>query len=217
VRFRHLIFDLDGTLVDSAQDLVASANHTLRRLGLQTLTSATLVGFVGDGARRLIERAVAAAGGATDQASIDRALGEFLDHYCEHLLDATALYPGIADTVAALVATGRTLSVATNKPEGLARQILDGLGVGEAFRDVIGGDSLPTRKPDPAGVLELVRRSGIAVDRTLLVGDSPVDIATARAAGIAVCTVSWGFGASDALRDAEPDFAVVRAQEILAL
>lgn len=203
-------------MIDSAGDLVVAANHALGALGLQPLPHATIVGFVGNGARRLVEQSIVAGGGTADAATTDRILAVFLGHYGEHLLDSTVLYPGVGDAVRGLAAEGRTLSIATNKPEAFARAIVAGLGLEAAFFAILGGDSLPTRKPDPAVVHELVRRSGVPAEQTLLVGDSLVDVATARGAGVAVCAVSWGLTPAASLREAHPDFCVERAAELLA-
>lgn len=167
--------------------------------------------------RRLVEQSILAAHGPADAATTDRALDAFLDYYRAHLLDGTVLYPGVAEAVRRLRASGCVLSIATNKPERFACTIVDGLGLGDAFCAILGGDSLPTRKPDPAVVHELATRTGVGVDETLLVGDSTVDIATARAARIAVCAVTWGLGAESALRAAQPDFFIEHPVELLEL
>jgi phosphoglycolate phosphatase len=186
-------------------------------LGLGTLPTPTVVGFVGNGVRRLVERSLAAAGGATDEAGVDQALGLFLDWYGDHLLDATTAYPGIPEAVARLAADGRVLSIATNKPVRFADEILRRLGLAQYFRVVLGGDSLRRHKPDPSVVHELTHRTGVAPDTTVLVGDSLVDIDTARAAGIAVCAVTWGLTPPAVLRAADPDFVAERPDELLPL
>jgi len=167
--------------------------------------------------RRLVEQSILAARGPADAATTDRALDIFLDYYGAHLLDATVLYPGVAEAVRSLRASGCVLSIATNKPEGFARTIVHGLGLGGTFCAILGGDSLPTRKPDPAVVRALATRTGVAADETLLIGDSTVDVATARAAQIAVCAVTWGLGAESALRAAQPDFCIEHPAELLDL
>lgn len=189
----------------------------LSQIGLPTLTVPTVIGFVGNGVRRLVERALDAADGSTDPAEVDRALRLFLDRYGAHLLDATVPYDGIPETLARLKAVGCVLSVATNKPAGFATTILQGLGLASSFASVLGGDSLPVRKPDPSIVHELARRAGVALDATLMVGDSTVDVATARAAGVAVCAVTWGLTPADRLRAAAPDYVIAGPAELLAL
>ncbi len=207
----HVAFDLDGTLIDSAADLAASANHVLRVLGRPELPAATLAGYVGEGARMLVQRAL----GETAPETVDAALDLFLEHYGAHLLDRTRPYPGGVEALDALADAGAVLSVLTNKPERFSRAILAGLGLLDRFAAVVGGDSLPTRKPDPAGVRYLAQRTGIPLDRMLLVGDSAIDARTAQAAGIAFCGVSWGLaprtlGAVGAERVVHTPAALVR-------
>jgi len=210
--YEHVIFDLDGTLVDSRADLVGAVNHVLRSVGRAEIEPTTLYRYVGDGARVLIERAL----GTEAQDEVPRGMELFLAYYGEHLLDATRPYPGIVEAVAALAARGIVLSVLTNKPVALSRAILGGLGLGDRFVDVIGGDSLPVRKPDPAGVERLRGRTGTARERTLLVGDSPVDLRTARAANIAFCGVGWGL-APDVLRAAGPERVIAHPADLVRL
>lgn len=167
--------------------------------------------------RLLVERSLRAGGATADGPAVDRALAIFLEHYRAHLLDATTLYPGVADTVARLRAAGVVLSIATNKPHAMALAILAGLDLGDAFAAVLGGDSLAAHKPDPEIVRELLRRTGTAAASTLLVGDSLVDVATARAAGVPVCAVTWGLTAAATLRDAAPDHVVDAPEELLRL
>jgi phosphoglycolate phosphatase len=187
--YQHVSFDLDGTLVDSRADLAAAVNHVLGELGHAALPAETLQGFVGEGARRLVERAL---GADAPAALLEDALARFMCRYGQHLLDTTRPYPGVPALLEALDTWGVALSVLTNKPERMSRAILDGLGLGQHFVAVVSGDSLPTRKPDPAGVQHLLSVSGAARDQMLLVGDSAVDVRTARAAGIAFCGVTWG-------------------------
>jgi phosphoglycolate phosphatase len=208
--YEHVAFDLDGTLVDSRADLAGSVNHVLRRLRLPELDPETLYGYVGEGARVLVQRAL----GAAHQDRLEEAVGLFLAHYGEHLLDATRTYPGVVEALAGLGARGAALSVLTNKPERLSRAILDGLGLASRFVAIVGGDSLPTRKPDPAGLHHLRALTGTAADRTLLVGDSGIDVATARAAGTGFCGVAWGL-VPDALRAAVPGPLIAHPADLL--
>lgn len=218
LNFRHIIFDLDGTLIDSAGDLVASSNHVLETLGLVRLPAETIIGFVGDGVRKLVERCLTeATGDVVPEARIARGLALLVEHYAAHLLDSTRLYDGVAEVLPELRARGALLSVATNKHEAMARTILLGLGVADVFASIMGGDSLPTHKPDPGIVYELARRTGLAVRETVLVGDSLVDVATARASGVHACAVTWGFARPHVLRAAAPDFLMDRPGELLGL
>lgn len=180
---RLAIFDLDGTLVDSVDDLAASVNHALRVVGGPSRSLDEIRGFVGEGARRLLERAVAPRADL-----LEPALAAWWTHYEAHCLDRTRLYPGVA---ALLAGAGRTLAVHTNKPGALARKILDGLGLGSRFALVVGGDEA-ARKPDPAGVRLIQTHVGATPEETVFVGDSLVDLATARAAGVRHVAVTWG-------------------------
>jgi phosphoglycolate phosphatase len=153
--------------------------------------------YVGDGARQLVARILP----QCSNADLDHALRTFLSHYETHLLDQTRLYPGVPRMLDAIRHAGATSSVLSNKPAALCRRLLDGLGVASYFAAILGGDSLPTRKPDPAGIYQLEESLGTPRSGMLMVGDSPIDRETARAAGVAFCGVAWGF-ASHALRSA---------------
>jgi phosphoglycolate phosphatase len=180
---RLAIFDLDGTLVDSLDDLHASVNHALGALGLPPRTREEIHGFVGEGVRVLLARAI-----APHDHLLEPALALWRPHYEAHCLDRTRPYPGVE---ALLAGAGRTLAVHTNKPGAMARKILAGLGLLPRFAAVVGGDEAP-RKPDPTGVLEIVARIG--AEATVFVGDSRVDVAVARAAGVPMVAVTWGYG-----------------------
>ncbi len=192
-RLAGVVFDLDGTLADTRADLVSSVNAMLRRMGLPERDEATVVSFVGEGAERLIRRSL---GTAEDR--YPEAAPIWREEYGKRLLDQTRLYDGIAEVLQLPVPK----SVLTNKPGAFARQILRGLGLDGAFVAVLGGDEGP-RKPAPDGLLHLCERMGITPGEALLVGDSPVDIATARAAKMRVCAVSWGFSAPESLGGAD--------------
>jgi phosphoglycolate phosphatase len=210
--YEHVVFDLDGTLIDSRADLASAVNHVLRRLALAELPPPTLYGYVGDGARTLVARAL----GAAHHDRLDEAFALFMAHYGAHLLDETRLYPGIADVLGVLAERGAVLSVLTNKPVAMSRAILAGLGIAGSFVDVLGGDSLPTRKPDPAGLDALRTKTGTARERTLLVGDSGIDVRTARAGAVGFCGVSWGLTPDD-LRAAGPERVIDRPAELVAV
>jgi phosphoglycolate phosphatase len=185
-----VVFDLDGTLVDSSQDLAAATNALLTDLGATALPRDVVVSLVGEGAAVLVRRALERSGLDPDTPN---ALERFLAHYDARLLDTTRPYPGMIDTVHAVRARHR-VAVLTNKPERPTLRILKGLGMEELFSDVIGGDSPHGRKPDPAGLLDLVARARVTPAETLLVGDSLVDLATARRAGTHICLARYGFG-----------------------
>lgn len=191
--FEHIVFDLDGTLVDSRRDLTTAVNHVLRSFGLPELPLETVCQYVGEGARVLVQRAL----GPAHQARLDEGLHVFLAYYGVHLLDHTRPYDGIPEALAALTERGVVLSVLTNKPVAMSRAILDGLGLLSRFAAVAGGDSLPARKPDPSGVDYLLETTHTSRDRTLLVGDSLVDMKTASAARVTFCGVAWGLRRAD--------------------
>jgi phosphoglycolate phosphatase len=202
--FTHVVFDLDGTLVDSAADLVAATNYVLQSFALPDMDGTTLRTYVGDGARMLVARAL----GPAHAGRVDDGVERFLAYYRRHLLDTTRPYPGIDALLADLHARAVHLSVVTNKAEALSRPILEGLGLMRWIDALVGGDSLPTRKPDPAGLRSVLARTGTRRGEALMVGDSPIDRDTARAADVAFCGVAWGF-ASRALAEDSPSTPVV--------
>jgi phosphoglycolate phosphatase len=204
---RVAVLDLDGTIVDSFADLAGSVNHALRAVGLPPRPLAEVRGFVGEGARLLLERAV-----HPRVDLLDPALAAWWAHYEHHCLDHTALFPGMAEVLAG---ASRTLAVHTNKPGRLARKILDGLGVGHRFAQVLGGDEAP-RKPNPEGTLGLIQRVGGRPEDAVFVGDSLIDAGTAAAAGVPFVAVTWGFGDRGALRAARPAALVDRAGDLAA-
>ena len=187
---RLAIFDLDGTLVDSRVDLCLAVNHALRVVGLPARTLEEVSSFIGEGAARLVERAV-----APRLDLRDAALAAWREHYQDHLLDHTALFPGVADVLAR---APFALAVHTNKPGDMARTILRGLGVADRFAEVLGGDEAP-RKPDPGGTRAILERRGVSPSEAVLVGDSLVDLATARAVPLAFVAVGWGLAAPEVL------------------
>lgn len=195
---RLIVFDLDGTLVDSRRDLADSVNAMLVERGRPAIPVDEVTGMVGEGARLLVERALArsAQSSPPDSArpiSVADALARFLTHYDTRLLNHTRPYEGIPEWVAAL-ASQATLAVLTNKPRAASVRILEGLGLLDYFVEVIGGDGPSPRKPDPSSLLALVDRYGAPKDDTLLIGDSRIDLETGRNAGVRVCLVRWGFG-----------------------
>jgi phosphoglycolate phosphatase len=202
-RYRLVHLDLDGTLLDTRADLVASTNHARTSFGLDPLPAGTVEHLVGNGARVLVERAL-----GTERRDLhDEAMRRFLEHYGEHCLDHTRAYAGMVELVDGLRPVGVLFSVLTNKPEALARRILTGLGLLDRFIGLVGADTFPERKPDPRGAEHLRALAGADRFECLMVGDSEVDVATARAAGIAVCGVRWGFDASRVV-EAGPDVLV---------
>jgi phosphoglycolate phosphatase len=185
-----IVFDLDGTLIDSQRDLAQSANRMLASYGAAPLPVDAVAGMVGEGARILVERALAAAGLDPGE---PEALRRFLGAYDEELLVHTRPYPGV---VAALenIFPSVPIAVLTNKPEGPTRRLLEAFGLDRFVGRAIGGDSGFVRKPDPAGLRSLIVSAAASPDTTLLVGDSAVDVETARRAGTRVCVARYGFG-----------------------
>ncbi len=196
-RWRHLVFDLDGTLADTLADIAAALNRALQEHGASPLPMATVRSYVGEGAQRLVEKALPAASPGQCAAVTVR----FLDLYSDGLLLHTRPYPGIPEALQRLRAAGACLSVLTNKPEALSRAILRGLGLERFFAALCGGDTLPVRKPHTAGLEYLCAQTATSLRDVLLVGDSGVDRMTANAAGVAFCGVLWGF-APDEVADA---------------
>lgn len=199
-----IVFDLDGTLVDSRRDLADSTNDVLESYGAAPLSLDQVTAMVGEGAKVLVERALAASG--LDPAEPD-ALRRFRDFYDRRLLNHTRPYDGIPDVVAALERDGHTLAVLTNKPQAPSERLLDAFGLALYFRHVVGGDTALPRKPDPAGLLDLMRREDAPADATWLVGDSMIDVETARRAGVRLCVALYGFGQARGelvLRASEP-------------
>lgn len=196
-----LIFDLDGTLVDSKLDLAQAVNATRSHMGMSPLDNERVYSYVGNGAPVLIRRAM---GPKATELDIEEALEFFLEYYREHPLDYTTLYPGVREALDRLRDAGKRMAVLTNKPAAISRTILNGLGVGGHFFQVYGGNSFDLKKPNPIGVAALMRETGIPADRCLMIGDSSVDIQTARNAGIASCGMTYGFQ-PETLADPAPD------------
>jgi len=190
---RLAVLDLDGTLLDTLDDLAASVNAALVAVGRPPRPRHEIERFVGDGARRLLERAV-----APHHELAGPALAAWWRHYDAHCLDRTRPFPGLPEL---LTRSGRRLAVHTNKPGKVSRRILAGLGLLDRFAVVTGGDEGP-RKPDPAGTLEIMRRLGARAEETVFIGDSPTDVRTARHAGVTMVAVTWGFRPREELRAA---------------
>ena len=218
VKIKLLVFDLDGTLIDSAQDLCNSVNAALDHVGRPALPDQTIAGFVGNGAPLLVRRSLAH-GTGIDPAQIDEELHArtykfFLDYYREHKLDFTYAYEGVLQSLAALktlhdVHGGepRTMAVLTNKPVRPAKGICEGLGMADYFLHIYGGDSFATKKPDPEGLRSLMEEVGARPDETVMVGDSKVDVQVARNAGAWSVGCAFGFGPQN-LMETPPDILV---------
>ena len=210
-RAQALVFDLDGTLIDSKRDLVQSVNATLREIGRAELPEEVVASYVGAGAAVLIGRAL---GGTPEPAELQSALKFFLAHYEKHKLDFTKAYPGVRETLQEL--RGVPMAVLTNKPVNISVQILEGLGLAEFFKMIYGGNSFATKKPDPLGANTILGELGIAARHAAMVGDSEVDVQTARNAGMISAIVNFGFGTHD--RKTYPaDIYLDRMEELAAL
>ncbi len=212
---RLVVFDLDGTLVDSIGDIASATNQSLiEAYGEDARLSQDVVrGFVGGGARLLIDRCVEAAGQARDHAG--RVFDRFLVIYGSRLTETTRLYSGMKEALDHLEGTAR-LAVLTNKPGGMSRTIVQDLGLLGRFIAVIGGDDLKSKKPDPEGLLKIAAQAGLRAEETALVGDSAVDILTARNAGVMAVGVLWGYDREGVLRE-RPDLVVERPSELASL
>jgi phosphoglycolate phosphatase len=196
-----LIFDLDGTLIDSKLDLAHAVNATRAHMSMAPLDHERVYSYVGNGAPVLIRRAL---GEQATELEVEEALEFFLEYYREHYLDHTVLYPGIRESLDRLRAAGKRMAVLTNKPVRISNAILQGLNVAGHFFQIYGGNSFDFKKPNPIGVETLMREAGIPAARTLMIGDSSVDIQTARNAGIASAGVTYGFQ-PETLTDPAPD------------
>ncbi|HYN20928.1 MAG TPA: HAD-IA family hydrolase [Thermoanaerobaculia bacterium] len=187
-----LVFDLDGTLIDSRRDLTTAVNRLRSELGLPPLQLEQVVEMVGEGAKVLVRRALADWNEDLSPERLQDVLDRYLAHYWEVCLDTTRPYPGI-ETMLEDLGRSYRLALLSNKGEKLSAHILKSLGIGGHFREILGGDSFPTRKPDPAGLVAIADRFEVSVERLMLIGDSHVDVETARNAGCRFALVEWGF------------------------
>ncbi len=206
-----LIFDLDGTLVDSKTDLALSVNAVRGHLGLDPMPHDLIASYVGHGVAHLIRRTL---GDRATVETVDKATALFLSYYREHMLDNTVTYPGVREALEQLRA--RTLAVLTNKPVGFSREMLISLGVAHHFSFIYGGNSFEQKKPDPVGVTRLLNDTGVSARRTMIIGDSDTDVLTGRNAGVWTCGVTYGFGAST-LQSCPPDLLLTDLRNLAAL
>lgn len=214
-----VIFDLDGTLIDSRLDLVHSVNAALRHIDRPELPEDVIASYVGDGAPILIQRALG--GEQVEESLVRKGLEFFLSYYREHKLDHTTVYPGIAEALGAIQnpcngsssGAPRKLAVLTNKPVNPSRAIVEALGLGKYFLQVYGGNSFASKKPDPEGARKLMEEAGARPEQTVMVGDSHTDIETGHNAGLWTVAVSYGF-APHTLAEAAPDVTVDDPREL---
>ena len=221
-RIRLLVFDLDGTLIDSRLDLIHSVNATMRHIGRSELEDDVIASYVGDGAPALVRRALGntAPGNTEDEALFRVALEYFLGYYRLHKLDHTTVYDGIPETLARLAEASngeqRLMAVLSNKPVNPSRDIVRALGLGDFFVRVYGGNSFTAKKPDPLGVQTILQETGVAAADALIIGDSSIDVLTGRNAGLWTCGVMYGF-APHSLDEVPPDVLVETPRELGAL
>lgn len=208
-----VVFDLDGTLIDSKLDLALAVNATRADAGLEALAHEAIFSYVGNGAPALIRRALGP-GAGEDQ--LQRSLEFFLAYYRAHMLDHTTLYPGVREGLDRLREAGVDSTVLTNKPVRFSRDLIRGLGLGEHFRVVYGGNSFENKKPHAEGLLQVMAECGAAPDQTLVVGDSGVDVRTARNGGARSCGVMWGFQPETFAQEA-PDWLVESFEQLTEL
>jgi phosphoglycolate phosphatase len=214
--YQCVLFDLDGTLVDSRADLSTSVQLMLVELELKRVESAEIMTFVGEGARLLVERTLERAlSGEPPVSLVDHALEVFRKHYEAHLLDSTRPYPGVEQTLSAL--EGVTLGVVTNKPYDFSASLLEGLGLLYRFAVLIGGDSLEERKPSPLPLKEAARRTGHNPTDCLMVGDTKFDIYAGRDAGMTTCGFTGGFRGRNELQAAGADLLIDQFSELEAI
>jgi phosphoglycolate phosphatase len=214
-QLRLLIFDLDGTLIDSRLDLIHSVNAMLRHLKRPELPGDVVASYVGDGAPMLVRRAL---GDPSDEKFFNQALQYFLDYYRAHKLDYTQVYDGIKESLTAIYKRSPDVQMAvlSNKPVHPSRAIVTALGLGKFFVHVYGGNSFDTKKPDPFGARRLLAETGTAPEEAMIIGDSSVDVLTGRNAGLWTCGVTYGF-APHTLAVAPPDLLVDHPQELAEL
>jgi len=220
---RLLIFDLDGTLIDSRLDLIHSINAMLQHFGRPELAGDVIATYVGDGAPTLVRRALGdPVGGPEDEPFFKSALDYFLGYYRLHKLDHTTVYEGIPETLAALscgvgiparLGVQRQMAVLSNKPVRPSQDIVQSLGLGDYFVRIYGGNSFATKKPDPLGAETILHETGVAPDQALMIGDSSIDVLTGRNAGLWTCGVTYGF-APHTLEEVTPDVVVEKPGEL---
>jgi phosphoglycolate phosphatase len=210
-RLRLLIFDLDGTLVDSERDLALSVNAARGEMDLPPLAAARISTYVGQGVQVLIRRALAE---KASEKNVERATELFLAYYRDHMLDHTVTYPGVREALDEL--DGKRMAVLTNKPVIFSRKMLAGLDLARHFAFIYGGNSFKRKKPDPVGVFKLCKDLGVLPEETLIVGDSDTDVLTGRNAGVWTCGVTYGIG-SHSLKATPPDLLLRNLCELPAL
>ena len=211
-----IVYDLDGTLIDSRRDIANAVNGTLEELGLKSLPAEEIARFVGSGVTHLMGQVLKIVGAGRPQGVaptiLKRSIKLFRRRHAEHLLDETRLYPSVIKVLEFFKA--RKQAVITNKPEDFSVTILRGLGVASYFFRIVGGDRGFPKKPDPGSLQELLHSVGSAPEETVLVGDSAIDIETGKNAGVKTVAVTYGFGKQDEIKKSQPDFLLADLEEL---
>jgi len=205
---RLVVFDLDGTLVDSKQDLALSINALREEMDLEPLSLDLIASYVGHGVTVLVERAL---GEQASEENVQKGVAFFLQYYHQHMLDHTRPYPGVREALEDL--RGRALAVLTNKPVRFSREMLERLALASHFTSIYGGNSFPHKKPDPVGLRKIMDDLQVSPQQTLIVGDSDTDVLTGRNAGVWTCGVTYGFGART-LEKVPPDLLLANLREL---
>lgn len=204
-----ILFDLDGTLVDSSRDIAASVNWVLAQLGLPPRSVEDIQRFVGDGMRALLARAI----GTEDEERLRASIVLFREHYRAHCLDTSTLYPGVRKVLDAL--RGKAMAVVTNKPRAVSLHMMEQLGIAPCFRVILGGESTPNKKPHPEPLLQALHQLGVPPERSAIVGDHTNDILAGKAAGLWTCAVTYGLTERAALEQTCPDLLLDRLDGLL--
>ncbi len=206
--FQLFVFDFDGTLVDTKKDIADSVNRTLKELELRTLDRETLYTFIGKGVNHLMTRSLE----GTGYDDLPCAIKIFMRHYEEHLMDQTDLFPNCRETLEHFAHKENT--ILSNKPTHFITQILDALDCRAPFSTIIGGDLMPAKKPDPGGLLHILEQHRMPPEETLMIGDSLVDVATGKRAGVKTCGVTYGHAGRESLESAQPDWIIDDLSEL---
>lgn len=212
---KAIFFDLDGTLINSAEDIRTAINLTLGEYGLEPIGYDDCVNFIGDGVEKLVQRSFEKLPGTIDDQFIIGAVAKFRQFYTAHLTDTTLPYPGVPETLAKL--QKYSLAIISNKPHRFCLTILERLNLADLFKFILGGDSLPTRKPDPGQILHIMKQLNLKASEILVVGDSENDILAARAVGAQVVAVTYGFRDAEVLQQHRPNYIVGNFDELLKI
>jgi phosphoglycolate phosphatase len=208
-----IVFDLDGTLVDTAPDLIGSLNAILTREGMGSLPLASARNLIGGGARKLLERGLEAEGRAVTAAEMERLLADFITHYADHIADYSRPFEGLESALDQLRSDGCLLAVCTNKREWLSKRLLDKLGLSSRFAAVCGADTFGVSKPDPVILRQTVVRAGGQISSTIMVGDAGTDVGVARRAGVPVIGVTFGY-TEVPIAELNPDVVISHMREL---